>query len=203
MKRFAFLFLMLSHFGAIANVFSIEQQARLNLNYDEELLSSEQKTIKGTPSVHGLNRLLYIALNQETENKSPTIVMNSYKKAYQYAPYNIEPLYYFSIYLEKNNSYQEAYQVAALAWNIKDNEEKVPFLHWIYDYGLLWQYSLCAFQAGNYQEAVDLGNELLECPHLSEDQKKSVMKNMFYYQAGVQIFQFAEEHWGPVPWEIP
>ena len=51
---------------------------------------------------------------------------------------------------------------------------------WIYDYGMLDEFSIAAYWAGNYQESYDACQELLQNPFVPKKQLPRIEKNLSF-----------------------
>ncbi|PJD96764.1 MAG: glycosyl transferase family 2 [Parachlamydia sp.] len=104
---------------------------------------------------------LQIALLQELLNKDPETIVEGYRQAYLYRPSRAEPLYRLANYYRRNEQYQAGYEIANQGLHIKDSSDTLFVEHWIYDYGLLLEFSICAYWVEKYQESLLASNLLL------------------------------------------
>ena len=145
--------------------------------------------------------LLSIALIQEALEENPEEVVRCYHEARNELPYLIEPLYYLTCYYTKLGRFKEAYETALTALNLPDPPDEAKLHSWIYDYGMLSEYALCAWRIGEFQEASDISRKLLEAPSTPDHFRPQLQKNITYYRFGVITLDLAKERWGPPPWE--
>lgn len=107
----------------------------------------------------------------------------------------LESYYFLSHRCREEKHYAEAYLAAKQGARLLANSEIIPHVQWIHDYGMLWEFSLCAHSVGNFEEAIRLSEELLNCPSLNDRQKNQVRKNIFYYKAGIVVERFSQKKW--------
>lgn len=110
------------------------------------------------------------------------LVLETYRKAYEYRPSRIEAPYYMANYMRIRNNEEEAYPILKQALNIPVSNDALFVQSWIYDYGLLFEYSIAAYWAGQYQESLKTIDELLKKPDLPEIYKEYSLKNKKYAQ---------------------
>lgn len=123
--------------------------------------------------------LMQLGVLKETLKKSPNDVLNSYRKAYLYRPSRAEPLYRMATYYRGINDYLNGYRMAALGLTIPFSEDSLFVEKWIYDYGLLLEYSISAYWIEKYQEAYDASQKLLGM-QIPANVRECVEKNLVW-----------------------
>ena len=122
--------------------------------------------------------LYQIAELQENLNQSEEIVSKAYLKAFQYRPTRIEPLYRLSQYYRLKENYFLGYLVAKQGLKIPHTDDVLFVETWIYDYGLLLEYSICAYWIGAYEESLKACIQLLAVENLPQNIIDCVRKNL-------------------------
>lgn len=98
--------------------------------------------------------LMQIGLIQEWMNMDAATVIEGYKKAYAYRPTRAEPLYHLcNYYREKLGNCAEAYKIACQGLAVPLPKDILFVENWIYDYGLLLEYSIACYWTERYVEA--------------------------------------------------
>lgn len=105
--------------------------------------------------------MLQVARLREQLNEDPKKVEESYFKAFKYRPIRIEPLYYLVNKYRQAGVYQKGYDIASVAIQMKRPQDTLFVETWIYDYGMLFEYSICAYWIGKYQESLNACDRLL------------------------------------------
>lgn len=66
---------------------------------------------------------------------------------------------------------------------------------------ILWELAIAAFNIGNFQEAVEVGNHLRLLNLLGERDLFFFNRSYRYFISGIHSFAHARAHWGLAPWE--
>jgi len=126
---------------------------------------------------------LSIAYLQELLNKDEETIVQGYKQAYLYRPSRAEPLYRLANYYRRKGQYQAGYEIANQGLHIKDSSDTLFVEHWIYDYGLLLEFSICAYWQEKYQESLLASQLLLVDATLPENVQTCVKTNLIWIRA--------------------
>ncbi len=143
-----------------------------------------------------------IAQLQEKLKKPESEICKSYNQAFLFRPSRLEPLYHLCSYYRCQENYLMGYLVGSFALNtfaknpekqvirtladrivkaeemqIKHSTDPLFVESWIYEYGLLFEYSICAYWIGKYQECKDLCMQLLK-KELPTHVRECVQKNL-------------------------
>ncbi|MEI8366750.1 MAG: glycosyltransferase [Parachlamydiaceae bacterium] len=133
---------------------------------------------------------LEIARIRDRQNMESKLVEASYLNAYEYRPSRIEPLYYIVNKARLRGEFQKGYDITELAITIIPTDS-LFVEKWIYDYGLLFEYAVCAYELQKYPESLDACQKLLALPQLPEIDKKTI-QNLYeetYKQNSLRIQQ--------------
>jgi glycosyltransferase involved in cell wall biosynthesis len=147
--------------------------------------------------------LYQVAQLKERLNKAEDEIVKAYNKAYLYRPMRLEPLYQLCRYYRCKENYLMGYLVGQLALRSLGNSGQSLLGHplsdhsltaqqmqikaptdvlfvesWIYDYGFLLEYSICAYWLGKYQESKDICQYILAQPELPQHVKECVERNL-------------------------
>lgn len=124
--------------------------------------------------------LYQIAIIQETLGVPEDVINKGYTEAYQYRPTRIEPLYRLSSYYRRKENYLLGYALAKQGLNVPPPADPLFVDTWIYQYGLLLEYSICAYWLGKYEESYKACFELLSKKDLPQDVRECTEKNLSF-----------------------
>ncbi len=110
--------------------------------------------------------LYRIARLQESIGLSPEIIMDSYRKAYQFRPSRAEPLYYLAKFIMQKRNYSASYKILKSALSIPYPKDQVFVESSIYQYDALWLFAECSFHLQHYQETYQVFLQLLSIQNL-------------------------------------
>jgi len=122
--------------------------------------------------------LYQIALSQEALGEDPSIFIQSYWNAFRYRPGRVEPLYRMAFYLRQQEEYESGYQIAKLGLKIPPTKDTLFSEHWISDWGLLLEFSICAYWVGEFEEAEKACYDLLANPNILPAVRECAEKNL-------------------------
>lgn len=150
---------------------------------DANLLSEALDRYEKRVAMGGWNEevfwsLYQIALIQERLNFPVNTVIASYYKAFDYRPIRAESLYRIASLHRRTGHPQHGLFIANLALKIAKPQDLIFVESWLYDYGLLFEYSLCAALSGLYQEAFNASLKLLSLPEVPAEMKRDVENNI-------------------------
>lgn len=120
---------------------------------------------------------LQIARLRDQLNQDPKKVEASYLQAFKYRPTRIEPLYNLVNKYRQEDNYQKGYDLAKIALDIQRPGDTLFLEQWVYDYGMLFEYSICAYWIGRYEESLKACDRLLAMKNLPDDFKHYVVQN--------------------------
>ena len=100
--------------------------------------------------------------------------------AQEQSPNRLEAIHHAVRYCRTHGRNQLAYAWAKQGMK-KNLDENFLFAQmWIYDYGMLDEFSIAAYWAGEYQESFEAAEKLLKHPKLPPNQIPRVMQNLSY-----------------------
>jgi glycosyltransferase involved in cell wall biosynthesis len=101
-------------------------------------------------------------------------------EAWNYRPQRVEPLYQIIRMLREKAQYEAAYLILPNAMRIPIPND-ILFVHrWIYEWGLLFEFSIITYWLGQREAALGACDLLLEMPMLPEVTRKQVETNRTY-----------------------
>lgn len=124
-----------------------------------------------------------IALMKELLNHDEQEFIAAYEDAFNYAPHRVEPLYGLASYYRRHNRFGEGYRAALKGLHLQTPPTGLFIMEWMFNYGLLFEFSLCAYYEGKYTESLLASYALLAKPNLPEDIKTCVQNNMKWMYA--------------------
>lgn len=121
--------------------------------------------------------LLQTALIKDQQHSSSEEISTSYERAFAFSSIHAEPLYYLGLFYREKQDHTNAYRVLKTGLKISPPKNKRFVENWIYDYGMLFQFSICAHYAGQYEEALQACDTLLANPNLPRPFRDSTFSN--------------------------
>lgn len=94
------------------------------------------------------------------------VVIDNYLLAYHAFPSRAEPLYDLAERMIRDENYVLGYVLAEYALSLSLQQDPFFQKRWIYEYGLLRQFALCAFEIKRYDESKSALNRLLKMREL-------------------------------------
>lgn len=147
--------------------------------YDKALINYEKRLgMKGWDQ-EIFYSMYQIGLLQETLQKDPEVYLNSYKKAYALCPSRIEPLYRLATYHRQKGEHQKGYDIALLGLSKPEASSDALFIEqWIYDYGLLLEFSICAYWLERYSDSLLASQLILSQKDLPQNVRDCAQNNI-------------------------
>jgi glycosyltransferase involved in cell wall biosynthesis len=121
--------------------------------------------------------LFFAAMMKEALGHSETEIIGSYLRAYESDPGRAEPLYGAMEYCRKNNRPHQGYLIGKHAVSIPQPAGGLPTASWIYDYGLLEEFSVAAYNSGHYKDCLEALNKLLAEGKMPENARPRLHDN--------------------------
>lgn len=140
--------------------------------------------------------LLQKAHIKRAQGSSVAEVLKSYYEAYALEPTNSETLFYLAQYCRECGLYSQAYAISKQGLELSSSTNE-----WIDKYGMLWEHSMAANSIGNFQEAIDLTNQILDLNCLDNRTRDILKRNLAYFVSGTYAVKHAYTNWGSPPWE--
>jgi glycosyltransferase involved in cell wall biosynthesis len=160
-------------------VFYLAQSYKDAQVYDKALLNYEKRVGMGDWDQEIFYSMYQVGLLQETMQKDPEVLLESYKKAYSFCPSRVEPLYRIANYQRQKGNHQEGYNAALLGLSKPPATSDALFIEqWIYDYGLLLEFSICAYWLEKYSESLLASQLILSQKDLPENVRTCVENNL-------------------------
>lgn len=106
--------------------------------------------------------LVDIALLQERLDMPKDTIVRSYKRAMAYNIARAEPYYLLANYYRRIGDFNSGYHVAKIGLTIPLYKDVLWVQEWMYNYGMLLEYSVCAYWIEHYQECQVASLSLLE-----------------------------------------
>ena len=97
--------------------------------------------------------------------------------AWEYRPARVEPLYELAGRLRRRGEYQTAYLLAKQGLSAPRPADHLFVERWIYEWGLLFEYSIAAYWAGDPHAALRACDRLLDCVRLPESYREQTLEN--------------------------
>jgi glycosyltransferase involved in cell wall biosynthesis len=107
-------------------------------------------------------------------------VIQTYLAAYEVMPARLESLHDAIRFCRLRNKFQQAYLLANHALNVQTPSQGLFLEPWIYDYGLLDEFSIVAYWAGHYQESLQACLKLLNQTATPPSQRPRIRANAAY-----------------------
>lgn len=121
--------------------------------------------------------LYQMGVIHERLNSPREVIVDAYTQAYEYRPTRIEPLFRLCNYYRREKNYLLGYLVAEFALKTPDTTDGLFVESWIYRYGVLLEYSICAYWIGEYEESLRACDQLLALPNLPPAVIDCTLKN--------------------------
>lgn len=130
---------------------------------------------------------------KEALGKPQGEVIQSYLRAYQYRPSRPEPLYEVMHIYAKAGEYESGYKIGKIGVTIPESRDNLFLQHWIQDYGMLLELSVCAYWTDRFEESQKLCLELLKKDNLSLEIRQLVEANLGFTNAKLAALSIDEE----------
>lgn len=159
-------------------VFYLAQSYRDAKDYEQALKYYEQRIKMGGYKEEIYWSKVQRGLLQEALKKDRAQIIESYQKAFKYNPSRIEPLYHLSKVYKEDKNYDLAYQTARKGLMITGSVDMLFVEQWIYDWGLLFEFTIDAYLSKHYTEALLASQLLLTKQNLPSDLREAVEKSI-------------------------
>lgn len=134
-------------------VFYLAQSYRDANEHELALKNYMKRTLMGDWDQEVFWSLLQIGMLQEILEMPGEEITKSYYSASMLCPKRAEPLYRLAKYFRQKGDYFSGYLIARQGLTIPLSDDVLFVESWIYDYGLLLEYAICASGLEKYQEA--------------------------------------------------
>ncbi len=171
------------------SIFYLAQSYRDALYFEEAIKYYQQRVDMGGWEEEVFWSLYQIANIQDRMGLDPATVIESYYRAFDYRPSRVEPLFRIALLHRRAGEIQQSFLLNRIALQSPKPHDLIFVEAWIYDYGLLFEYSLCTRQLGYHQEAFNTCLKLLSHPETPADIRSHVeatVHGMVQYLANAQ-----------------
>lgn len=120
--------------------------------------------------------LLQIAHLQEQLGMDSKTVDESYVKALRYRPTRPEPFFYLANRARLRDDFKKGYQISKIAIELPPSPDTLFLEKWTYD-ATLFEFSLCAFYVGEFEESLKACDKLLANKNLPAEYRDHSMVN--------------------------
>ncbi|MBA2368735.1 MAG: glycosyltransferase [Candidatus Protochlamydia sp.] len=151
------------------NVFYLAQSYKDAQNHSMALLNYQKRAGMGGWDQEIFWSLYQIARLFEILEMPEEVIIKGYERAFKYRPSRIEPLHFLIQYHRNNDNFEAGYQAAYPYLNKALSNDALFVEKWVYDYGLLLEFSICAYWTERYSEALLATQLLLTRPNLPEN----------------------------------
>jgi len=121
--------------------------------------------------------LYQIARLKEELGHQEEEVIQAYLAAYEACPIRAESLYGAIRFCRLRQKYQQGYILGKHALGIAYRQDGLFVEQWIYDYGLLDEFSIVAYWAGHYRESFDACLKLLREAKAPPSHRERIFQN--------------------------
>ena len=134
--------------------FYLAQSYRDAKDYEHAITNYQKRIEMGGWDQEVFWSMLQMAIMQQLSSKPPEVFVDSYNKAFDFRPSRAEPLYRLANYYREAGEFEKGYQTAKKGLHIRDSKDVLFVERWIYDYGLLLEFSVSAYWTGRFTEAL-------------------------------------------------
>lgn len=159
-------------------MFYLAQSYRDAGEYEAALKNYEKRVAMGGWDQEVYWSMLQIAILQEILEMPQDKVLKGYYDAYNFRPTRAEPLVRLATYYRKHNNYAAGYLMAQVGLSLPVSNDALFVEHYIYDYGMLLESSICAYWVGRYAEAKASCEKLLAKANLPQNVRECVQRNL-------------------------
>ena len=149
--------------------------------YDTERYSEAVHWYEKRADAGGWDEEVYFSLFKRAQsivNLTQSFPLDDFVMAYDYRPKRMEALHEVIKHYRKKEMYHFIYPIVKKAVESPYPREDVLFIDKsIHDYKLMDELSICAYWVGNYQESLDLCEDILSNNELPDRDKLRVEKN--------------------------
>lgn len=121
--------------------------------------------------------LYQVGLIQQQLNIDPEVFLDTFNRAYLYAPSRAEPLYRLTCHYRAHDENNLAYILSNYALALEEPESNYKE-KWIYEWGLPLEYSLAAYYSGRPLEFKVACEKMLANPELPQYVRECVIDNL-------------------------
>jgi glycosyltransferase involved in cell wall biosynthesis len=160
------------------NVFYLAQSYANAGNAPKAIEVYERRVALGGWQEEVFISLLQIAKLKEELKMSPSSIVEAYNRACAYRGLRIEPYYYLSSFYRSQSEFDKAYKIAAMGMMLPKSNDMLFVEKWMYDYGMLLEFSVSAYWCGKYQDSQKASSTILKNDAIPADIRELVERNL-------------------------
>lgn len=123
--------------------------------------------------------MLQIARLLQVLQKDPEEIVAQYEKTFAFRPTRLEPLYDLAHFYRMREDFEKSYKTALQGLSITMPQQDILFIEsWIYDWGLLMEFSVSSYWIEKYVESLLASQLILAKENLHTDVKKCALNNV-------------------------
>ncbi len=164
----------------IRYVFYLAQSYRDAGSLDKSLDTYKKRVAMGGWDEEIYWSMFQIANISDRLNKPKDEITNAYLSAYAFRPTRAEALHRLSLFYRSQKDFEAGYQIAKKGIGIPPPADILFLEKWIHDYGMLLEYSICAYWTDRNEEALVASNLLLAQPDLPQGVRECVERNLYW-----------------------
>lgn len=169
--------------------FYLAQSYKDDGNYEEALINYQKRIELMGWQEEVFWSMYQLALMQELLNYPIDTVIDSYFKAHLYRNTRAEPLYQIASLLRRNNRYDSGYEMARIGLPLEKPNDILFINSWTYEWGLLLEFSICAYWIEKYTEALLASLLILKNENLPLNIKECVEKNLYWIRSKLEAIK--------------
>ncbi|MES2122365.1 MAG: glycosyltransferase [Chlamydiota bacterium] len=162
------------------SVFYLAQSYRDAGMLEESITNYEKRVRMGGWDQEVFVSLYQMGLIKESMGKSEDQIVQAYTDAFTFRPTRAEPLYRLSAYYRKHDNHLLSYLTAKHGLSLREPNDPLFVETWIYDFGLLFEFSISSYYVGKYEESYRACKKLLARPDLPPSIRECVERNIQY-----------------------
>lgn len=152
-------------------------QSHASAGHFQQALEHYQKRVdKGGWPEEVFWSLLQMARLQERLEADPKVIEASYIKSLKYRPTRPEPFFYLATRARLNGDYKKGYELTKIAIDLPPSSDTLFLEKWTYD-AILFEYSVCSYYVGKYEESLKACEKLLANKNLMPEYREHTLIN--------------------------
>lgn len=167
------------------NQFYLAQSYRDAGDYETSLKNYEKRIAMGGWDQELFWSMLQVARLEQILKRPEDIIVNDYYKAYHFRPNRAEPLYNLANYYRLAGNFVQAFQIAKKGLTIPLPNDLLFIEKYVYDYGMLLEYSVSAYYIGKYEASKKASEQILAKKDIPEDIRALVQTNINWAEKGL------------------
>lgn len=160
------------------NQFYLAQSYRDAGEHEKSLQNYEKRIAMGGWDQEVFWSMLQAARLEQSLKRAEDVIVNDYFKAFHFRPTRAEPLYSLANYYRMAGNYAQGFQIAKRALTIPISNDILFVEKYVYDYGLLLEYSVSAYYLGKYETSKKASEQILAKKDIPEDIRKLAQSNI-------------------------